>query len=301
MQDWINSKPLTTSQLKGKVVLVDFWTYSCINCIRNNPHLESLYNAYKDDGLVVIGMHAPEFSFEKVPANVEKAVKDQHITYPVALDNNLDTWNAFNNRSWPASYLINPKGQVVRVHEGEGQYKEEEQAVRQLLQDNGAKLSDRLVESSDNVPFNDQQTPETYFGAERASNYAGSPALGAQPVQTFTNARQLPINGWSLGGTWEVQDDKIIARGDSTLRFKVAAKDVYVVGGSSSPVQMGVTLNGKPISQTPYGGQDVHDSMVNFGPSQLYRIVAYPKFTKGDTIELSVPDGTELSTFTFGG
>lgn len=300
LQGWINANPQTIAANKGKVVLVDFWTYSCINCIRNNPYLEKWYQTYKDDGFTVIGMHAPEFAFEKIQSNVEKAVKDQHITYPVALDNNFTTWNTYDNRSWPTSYLIDAQGKVRRVHEGEGKYTEEEQAIRQLLTDNGAKLNDTMATDKDIVPVTQDQTPETYLGAQKASNYNGTPALGAASQSTFTPATSLDSNHWTLSGTWEVQSQKIIARGNSKLTFKVSAKDVYIVGGSMSAQPISVLLNGKPVSDTGDAGADITGSKVTIGESKLYRLVSFPKFTKDNTIELSVPSGVELNVFTFG-
>ncbi len=301
LNDWINSNPQRVKDLKGKVVLVDFWTYSCINCIRNNPYLEQWYNTYKDQGFVVIGVHAPEFAFEKIPANVAKGVKDQHLTYPVALDNDFATWNAYDNRSWPASYLIDANGKVRRVHEGEGKYQESEQAIRELLIENGKNLDKvGMAAKTSAVPINANQTPETYLGKQRASNYVGSPALGAANTSTFTESSSLEIDQWTLGGTWEVQSAKIIARGNSTLSIKVAAKDVYLVGGSTPPRSISVLLDQQLISMTSNAGSDVHDSHVTFGESQLYRLVSFPTFTTGKTLHLSVPDGTELNVFTFG-
>jgi cytochrome c biogenesis protein CcdA/thiol-disulfide isomerase/thioredoxin len=302
LKNWINSNPQTLKQLKGKVVLVDFWTYSCINCIRNNPYLESWYQNYKDDGFEVIGIHAPEFSFEQVPTNVENAVKAQHITYPVALDNNFSTWNAYGNQSWPTSYLINAQGQVVRIHAGEGQYPQEEQAIRQLLIDNGVNLDNKMtVGNKVNVPISSNQTPETYLGSDKESDYEGTPALDAAPVQTFTPQSNLAVNDWTLGGTWGVEGQYIVAKGNSTLSFHVAAKDVYVVAGDTASAQsVNVSLNGQPISSTPYAGQDVHDSKVSIGTPQLYRLVNFSKFTSNSTVELAVPNGVELNVFTFG-
>ena len=299
IQQWINSKPQTISTLKGKVVLVDFWTYSCINCIRNNPYLERWYQTYKNDGFVVIGVHAPEFAFEKVPANVERAVKDQHITYPVAMDNNFTTWNAYNNQSWPASYLINASGKVVRIHEGEGEYTQEEQAIRQLLTDTGAHLG-KATPTTDSVSITASQTPETYLGSDRASNYAGTPALAAAPVQTFTAPSSLAVNNWALGGTWEVDGQYIVARGNSTLEIHVAARYVYLVGGSPTAQAIDVRLNGLPISQTGNAGPDIQNSLLHIGDARLYRVAVFPAFTSGQTIKLTVPNGVQLNTFTFG-
>lgn len=301
-KNWINSQPLQMSELKGKVVMVDFWTYSCINCIRNNPYIQKWYETYKDDGFVVVGMHAPEFAFEKLPANVSKAVKDQKLTYPVALDNDFTTWNAYDNRSWPTSYLIDAEGQVRRVHEGEGEYKESEEAIRALLTEKGAKLDGAMAVSnmSDMPPVTEAQTPETYIGYQRASNYAGKPALAAAPVQSFTYPQEYKVDQWALSGRWETTPEKAIARGNSRLAFRFAAKDMYLVAGSATPAKVMVLLDGKPISTTGMAGADVQDSMVTIGEAKLYRLVANPGFDADSTLELVVPDGVDINVFTFG-
>ncbi len=299
IQQWLNGSPQSLAALKGKVVLVDFWTYSCINCIRNDVYLERWYNTYKNDGFVVVGVHAPEFSFEQVPANVAKALKDQGISYPVGLDNNLATWNAYNNQSWPAGYLIDASGNVRRVHEGEGDYTQSEQAIRALLTENGAKLGAMAAES-DTVPITADQTPETYLGSARAGDYVGSPALGSSPVTTYTPAASPQVNDWTLGGSWQVDSDKIIAKGNSTLTFHVAAKDVYIVGGSSGSANIGVKLDGKPISQTGNAGSDIQNSVLVMNGDRLYTVVNFSQFTSDSIVELTVPEGVQLNTFTFG-
>ena len=301
LDGWINSEPLTVSELKGKVVLVDFWTYSCINCIRNNPYLEGWYEKYKDQGFEIVGSHAPEFAFEKVRSNVEKAVIDQGLSYPVALDNNLSTWNAYDNRSWPTAYLIDSEGNVRRVHEGEGQYEETEQAIRQLLEEKGANLNNIGMNTDVKAPpVRDDQTAETYLGIKRASNYSGTPALGAATTSNFVADSSPASNEWSLNGSWEIGQEKITARGNSKLRFNINAKEVYVVGYSNAMRDITVTLNDQPISMTKNAGPDVQDSKFNVGEAKLYRIVSFPSFTKNQVIELSVPDGIELNVFTFG-
>ncbi|MDB5175662.1 MAG: hypothetical protein JWM81_520 [Candidatus Saccharibacteria bacterium] len=302
LQNWINSQPQTLASLKGKVVLVDFWTYSCINCIRNNPYIESYYKTYKDAGFTVLGIHAPEFAFERIPANVQKAVKQQGLTYPVALDNGFNTWNAFQNQYWPAEYLIDAKGQVRRVHYGEGEYSQMDSAIQQLLMENGASISGKsAIRGVADVPSSPKETAETYLGTQRASNYAGSPALGAATSSSvFTAPATLSQNNWALTGKWDISGDKITARGNSTLTFRIAAKEAYVVGGSATPQKIGVMLDGKPISQTGNAGDSVVDSAVSISDSTLYRLVKYPKFTADSTITLTVPDGVELNVFTFG-
>jgi cytochrome c biogenesis protein CcdA/thiol-disulfide isomerase/thioredoxin len=297
---WINSQPQTLKELRGKVVLVDFWTYSCINCIRNNPYLIEWQKTYKDDGLVVIGVHAPEFSFEKKLSNVQKAVRDQKIPYPVVLDNEFKTWNAFQNRSWPASYLIDANGQVRRVHEGEGKYAETEEAIRALLQEKGANLTGKsMTAGTSAVPVTEKQSPETYLGSVRASNFENAKGLASAAVQTFEPAATLPKSSWTLGGTWEVQDQKIIARGNSILRYHVAAKEAYIVMGAATPQAVRVLLNGQPLAADVAGG-DVTNGAVQVGEYKLYRLLKYPAFRSDGTLELQVPDGVELNVFTFG-
>lgn len=304
LEKWINSDPQTLKSLKGKVVLVDFWTYSCINCIRNNPYLVKDYEAYKDKGFVVIGMHAPEFAFEKKIENVQKAVTDQKITYPVALDNDFSTWNAYNNQYWPSYYLIDAEGKVRRIHYGEGQYKETEQAIRALLEEKGEKLDKGMVTSSDKVASSSKQTEETYLGTKRAGNFGSTPAiaLGKKPGGVeFTPNADLKQNFWSLSGKWETTPELITARGNSKLQFRVAAKDVYLVAGSNLGAQnIKVTLNGKPVNMTDSAGSDVKNSQITVTTSKLYRVLSFPKFTPDAMLELEVPDGVDLNVFTFG-
>lgn len=296
---WINSEPQKLSDLKGKVVLIDFWTYSCINCIRTQPYLKEWYSTYKDSGLEIIGVHAPEFSFEKNPNNVRNAVKEAGLTYPIAMDNDLMTWAAYENQYWPSTYLIDQEGNVRRVHYGEGKYAETEQAIRQLLARGGKELPSPTKGLSGTVPTSQNETPETYLNAARASGFIGSERLTVG-VKTFSPQSLDSVNKWTLGGTWEVSSEGIKAVRDATLRFRVAAKDVYLVTGSSMDGTIEVSLDGKPIGQTPYSGSDVNDSKLNVTMAQLYKLVRYDSFKRDSTIELKVPEGVQLNTFTFG-
>jgi len=299
LTNWINSEPQTLGQLRGKVVLVDFWTYSCINCIRNNPYLEAWHQTYKDQGLVILGIHAPEFAFEKVEANVRKAVVEQNISYPVALDNNFLTWNAFKNRYWPASYLIDAKGMVRRIHYGEGEYEQSEEAIRGLLQEAGYPPTKYADTPTNSTGVRADQTPETYLGSDRASNYVGSPALGSNPISTVTAASKLQPNQWTLGGIWEVQGQRIIAREKATLTISVSAKETYLVAGSESPTTMKVLINGNPADATN-SGPDVKNGAATIQEPRLYRITSFTDFST-NTIQLEVEPGTFLNAFTFGG
>jgi len=301
IQDWINSKPLTMSQLKGKVVLVDFWTYTCINCIRSLPYVENWYSQYQKDGLVVVGVEAPEFSYEKVPSNVAAAVKQDGLTYPIAIDGNLATWNAYQNEYWPAEYLIDRNGNVRREEFGEGNYNQTEQAIRGLLaQGSSVKLPSSLVTPAHTpTPVSQDQTPETYLGTDREDAYVGSPELGSQPDQTYTFAQQLASSEWSLSGEWNVSGTSITAGQKAKLKIDIAAKNVYLVGGASSPSAVSVSFNGRPVSDAGVAGADIKNNQVTMQLPNLYRIVSFKHFTSG-TVELDVPSGVSLNTFTFG-
>ena len=293
LTNWINSPPLTLSQQKGKVVLVDFWTYSCINCIRSIPYVEKWYQTYKDKGFVVVGINTPEFAFEHNPANVAAAVKRDGITYPVALDNSYDTWNAFNNDSWPADYLIDKNGNIRYVSLGEGDYGKTEKAIQVLLG-----IDQKLQTPTSNVPITATQTPETYFGTNRAQDYVGTPAL-VDGTATFSAAGALDANAWTLGGNWEVDPEFITSQDNSaTLTFHTVSKDVYVVAGSANnqSESMGVSL---PSAQAGQYGSDASNGTAVVTGSKLYHIVSLRQ-ASDTTVTLTVPKGVSLYTFTFG-
>lgn len=215
--NWLNSKPLTMADLRGKVVLVDFWTYTCINCIRTLPYVASWYNKYKDQGFVVVGVHTPEFEFEKNTQNVADALKRFGITYPVAQDNNYGTWNAYANQYWPADYLINQQGQIVDTHFGEGDYAATEQKIRDLL-----KITGTTTTAADNTPTGDI-TPETYLGNAR----------GGAPYVTLNN-------------NWQAADEYIQSKGNATLDLEFTAQKVFLVITPKSHESLKLSLDGKP-------------------------------------------------------
>jgi thiol-disulfide isomerase/thioredoxin len=280
----------------GKVVLIDFWTYSCINCIRTLPYLRDWYNKYHDKNFVIIGVHAPEFEFEKNVNNVKHAIQQYDIKYPVVLDNNYVIWQNYHNQYWPAHYLINKDGQVVYQHFGEGKYDETEHNIRVLLG-----LTDVAAASSENsTKFNFSQTPETYLGYARAENYAGAPDLAI-----YTTAYQfpasLPIKGWALSGSWLVDAEKIKSMDEnSAIKIHFSAKNVYVVMGSKNnqPIKVTVLLNGKPITQDAAAG--IKQSSFIVDRHNLYPIVTLPQAATG-VLELQFDKpGAEVYTFTFG-
>src|SRR6185437_9839588 len=207
---WLNTpdnKPLSIDALKGKVVLVDFWTYSCINCLRTLPYLNDWYQKYQAKGLVIVGVHAPEFEFEKNKANVINAIARHGIKYPVAMDNNLDTWTNYNNSYWPAHYLINKDGNVVYTSFGEGEYDVTENNIRVLLG-----LDRSIASSADTPSFDPGQTPETYLGYQRSENFDGAQNIVTDTIQTYSLPGVLPANHWALSGRWLIQGQRIVSQ-----------------------------------------------------------------------------------------
>lgn len=295
IEGWINSQPQTIEKLKGKVVLVDFWTYSCINCIRTQPYLKQWYDRYKDHGLEIIGVHAPEFSFEQNKVNVERASKEAGLSYPIALDNKFQTWRAYNNQYWPASYLIDREGQVRRTHFGEGEYQQTEDAIRRLLAENGSELPPVSM-TPDQKVTSDKQTPETYFGVDVAKNYVGEPKL-ATGEYAYSPTRLTQPHQWTLSGAWAAAHEGITATKDSVLQARLSAKDIYLVTGSSLPATIDVKIDGKPANLE---GADVIDGKLKITQPQLYHLAHFDTFHDTVLVELRVPAGVQLNTFTFG-
>lgn len=231
LKEWINSDPLTMAKLKGKVVVIDFWTYSCINCQRTLPYLIDWDKKYRKDGLVIIGVQAPEFAFEKVRSNVEAAVKEAGIEYPVVLDNDLELWNAYRNRYWPAKYFIDRQGNVRHTHFGEGKYAESERVIRSLLTENGGNVTVPMAEVAEvSAPIwsSLRQTPETYLGLDRRDLYVtSSPEKPAE----------LTDDRWTLSGEWSEGPENVTAGNGASLRLNFSAKDVYLVLSGSGQVR----------------------------------------------------------------
>ena len=285
---WINSQPLTMQSLRGKVVLVDFWTYSCINCIRTLPYLTSWDEKYRDKGLVIVGVHSPEFEFEKNIKNVEAAVEYYKIHYPVALDNSLATFDKFNNLYWPAHYLIDQNGKIVYVHFGEGAYDITENNIRYLLN-----LHEKSSPSiSEERTFSMNQTPETYLGYARAERYVGIPSLEINTLTDYQFPGFLSQHQWSLNGKWEVEPEKIIAKeAGAKLKLNFNAKKVYLVMGSTNnePIEVKITLNNHDLQS------------ITVSQHKLYELISQPSSLNG-ILELTVQSpGLEAYAFTFGG
>lgn len=296
LQQWFNTNsPLTIESLKGKVVLVDFWTYSCINCVRTLPYLTAWYSKYKDDGFMIVGIHAPEFEFEKKPENVADAIAKRGIEYPVALDNDFATWKAFKNKYWPAHYLIDREGRVVYLHYGEGKYDVTENNIRFLLDLKGTVQSTVPTD----VPASKGQTPETYLGYKRAANYAGTAVTNDKPAD-YTYAEILEPNHWSLNGKWTVKGERIISgAADASLKLNFTARKVFLVLGTASgmPVKAKILLNGKNANL----GKDAPNGELTVKSNTIYELVDQGEVKAGEVEIKAEGEGLEGYAFTFGG
>jgi cytochrome c biogenesis protein CcdA/thiol-disulfide isomerase/thioredoxin len=308
---WLNSAPLSAEDLHGKVVLVDFWTYSCINCLRALPFVKSWYAKYKDHGLVVIGVHAPEFAFEKDAANVRRAVKDLGISYPVALDNDYAIWQAFNNQYWPAHYFIDAAGRIRSHHFGEGDYDGSEQTIRRLLADAGqTNLPDaemQSVQAAGAQAAPDEahdESPETYLGYRRAANFASPGGAVPDVVHGYALPGDLKLNQWALGGSWMIADEKAIVRvPHAKISFRFLARDLHLVmgpGPSGKPVRFRVLLDGVPPAANH--GVDV-DAAGNgsVAGERLYQLIRQSGDIAEHVFSIEFLDvGAEAYSFTFG-
>jgi thiol-disulfide isomerase/thioredoxin len=304
---WFNSAPLTREQLKGKVVVIDFWTYSCINCLRALPYVEAWDAKYRKDGLVVIGVHAPEFAFERDPANVARAIKDLGIRYPVALDNQYRLWNALKNQYWPAHYFVDAQGRVRYYHHGEGEYDLSERVIRQLLAEAGHAPAGGMAQATGSgrqagAAFSEIRSPETYIGYARADRFVSPGGLLHDKPKVYS-AAALQLNDWALEGQWldSRQSARSLAAG-AKLHFRFHARDLHLVLGSASgkPVRFRVTLDG----QAPGGdaGVDVTSNGAGVVKEQrLYQLIRQtgPIRDRTFTIEFLDP-GVEAFSFTFG-
>jgi cytochrome c biogenesis protein CcdA/thiol-disulfide isomerase/thioredoxin len=300
-QDWFNTpgdRPLTLKELRGHVVLIDFWTYTCINCLRTLPYLKGLYAQYHKYGLDIIGVETPEFTFEQEASNVREAIQSDGIKYPVVQDNKYGTWDAWQNEYWPAEYLIDAKGQVRHVQFGEGDYKQSEAAVRALLADAGATSLPPPMTATAIMPSAGLGTPETYLNPQRQMGFL-------QPLKTGTNeytgALDTQLNQFALKGDWDVGSESITPVGqDGTITGRVQAAKVYLVLTSNGNVarQGRVLLDGQPIPSI-HAGTDVHNGILTVTGERLYNLVSFPT-AQQFSFTVQLPPGVQAYDFTFG-
>jgi cytochrome c biogenesis protein CcdA/thiol-disulfide isomerase/thioredoxin len=308
---WLNSPPLTIQSLRGKVVVVDFWTYSCINCLRALPYVSGWYAKYKDHGLVVLGVHAPEFAFEKDLGNVRRAVADLGIRYPVALDDNYAIWQGFNNQYWPAHYFIDAQGRIRAHHFGEGGYAESEQIIRTLLIAAGhTDLPPAGVEAAPSTGVKAAAdmahigSPETYIGYQRAENFSSAGGFAADRAKTYEAPGSLALNHWALAGSWAVDPEKAVLRAaPGRIEFRFLARDLHLVlgpGSDGKPIRYRVLLDGAAPGAS-HGADTDADGGGVVTEQRLYQLIRQSGDVSEHTFSIEFLDpGVQGYSFTFG-
>jgi thiol-disulfide isomerase/thioredoxin len=307
---WLNSAPLSASELRGKVVLVDIWTYTCINWLRTEPYVRAWAKKYKEHGLVVIGVHSPEFEFEKSLDNVRDAAKALRFDYPIAVDSDHAIWQAFDNRYWPALYLIDAQGRL-RYHQfGEGRYEETERAIQQLLASAGQHDFDRSLVAADArglevaADWTNLKSPENYVGYARTENFASPGGAAADRSRTYAVPARLTLNHWALAGEWTIEQGRAIARKPGgRVAYRFHARDVHLVMGPEArgaAARFRVLVDGKPPGDAH--GEDVDaDGNGTVTGQRLYQLIRQGKQVTDRTFEIEFIDpGVEVYAFTFG-
>lgn len=307
---WLNSAPLSPEALKGKVVLVDFWTYSCINCLRTLPYVKAWAEKYRDQGLVVIGVHTPEFAFERDVGNVSKAMKDLGISYPVAIDNNYKVWRAFSNQYWPAHYFIDAQGRIRYHHFGEGNYAESERVIQQLLREAGAaQVAGGLIDAKAQgvqlaADMSEVRSPETYLGYQRLEHFVPAASLAPDRVAAYSPPTRPALNEWGLEGQWKVgAEQATLAAPAGKIVYRFHARDLHLVlgpGADGKPVRFKVTLDGQ-IPGNAHGTDVAPDGTGVVTEQRLYQLVRQPGDVAERTFSIEFLDPqVSAYAFTFG-
>jgi thiol-disulfide isomerase/thioredoxin len=308
--EWVNSRPLTTADLRGKVVLIDFWTYSCINWLRSLPYVRAWAGKYKDQGLVVIGVHAPEFAFEKDIGNVRRATKDMRIDYPIAIDNDHTIWRAFKNEYWPALYFVDARGNIRHHQFGEGEYERSERIIQQLLAAAGigdighelVSVDARGAEAA--ADWGNLKSPENYVGHERTANFASPGGAALNKRRVYTAPARLRLNHWALLGDWTVGAQAIaLNQANGRIAYRFHARDLHLVMGPAvqgTPVQFRVLINGQPPGDAH--GIDVDaQGKGTVAEQRLYQLIRQRGPIADRQFEIEFLDsGVEAFAFTFG-
>jgi cytochrome c biogenesis protein CcdA/thiol-disulfide isomerase/thioredoxin len=298
---WFNSRPLTMAALRGRVTLIDFWTYTCINCLRTLPYVRAWDARYRAHGLAIVGVHTPEFGFEHKASNVGAAIRDERLRYPVVQDNEYGTWNAFGNQYWPAKYLIDAQGQVRYTHFGEGDYKQVEAAIRALLAEAGARrLGAAANPGAQDAPSGHALTPETYLGSAHPGAFTPQAPRSGTHEYTPAAAGGLSQSAFTLGGRWAIDGESARAVQGATLSGRIVAKNVYLVLSSAGerPRSVRVSLDGRPISRAA-AGTDVRGGVLTVRRQRLYRLVKLPALGE-HVLALALDPGVSGYAFTFG-
>ena len=293
---WLNSAPLSSKSLRGKVVLVNFWTYSCINSLRELPYMKAWAAKYKDAGLVVIGVHAPEFGFEKDPANVKNAVSDLKVAYPIPIDSSHSIWSAFRNEYWPADYFVDAKGRIRYHHFGEGEYEKSERVIQALLKE--------TADGAEAPPSEDVRSPETYVGYARAENFASPERMARGSRITYSPPTRPALNQWGLGGSWNAgAESSTLESAPGKIVFRFHSRDLHMVLGPAKnrvPVRFKVKLNGVAPSDD-HGSDSGADGTGEIRQPRMYQLIRQKRPVKDVTFEIEFLDpGVEVFSFTFG-
>jgi cytochrome c biogenesis protein CcdA/thiol-disulfide isomerase/thioredoxin len=308
---WLNSPPLRRDALRGKVVVIDFWTYSCINCLRSLPYVKDWYAKYRNAGLVVIGVHAPEFAFEKDLDNVRRAVRELGITYPVALDNGYAIWRGFNNQYWPAHYFVDALGRIRAHHFGEGDYDGSERIIRQLLIESGARDLPQIAAADTRATgveaaadTTDRRSPETYVGYEKSQHFVPPSGFARDQAKVYSAPTNLKLNEWALTGTWLVgKESAALQRAPGSIVFRFQARDLHLVlgpGASGEPVRLRVTLDGE-IPAASHGVDIDAGGIGIIREQRLYQLIRQPGSVTEHTFTIEFLDaGAQAYAFTFG-
>ena len=306
---WLNSTPLSSKSLLGKVVLINFWTYSCINSLRELPYMKAWAAKYKDSGLVVIGVHAPEFGFETDPANVKDAVSDLKVSYPIPIDSNHSIWRAFRNEYWPADYFVDAKGRIRYHHFGEGDYEQSERVIQALLKENGATgLDENTVritsDGAEAPPSEDVRSPETYAGYARAENFASPGGMAQDSQKSYSLPTKPALNQWGLGGSWKVGvESGKLESAPGMIVFRFHSRDLHMVlgpGRNGTPVRFKVKLNGAALGDD-HGSDSSVDGAGEVREPRMYQLVRQKGSIKDAVFEIEFLDpGVEVFSFTFG-
>ena len=296
---WFNSDILTIKQLRGKVILVDFWTYSCINCIRTLPYLKSWHAKYSDKGLVILGVHSPEFAFEKNPDNLAQAIKDFDLGYPIVQDNDFNTWRNYQNRYWPAKYLVDKNGRIRYTHFGEGKYDETEQMIQQLLSETGQSVSDIKVDNQQYQTY--ARTPELYLGYNRIQAFSSPEKISPNKPNNYSIPTNLGKNTFAYSGNWTVADEFSQSSPQAQLQLDFNAKDVYLVMNpvDDQETSVNVYLDGNLVTNKT-AGKDVNQGIVSVSENRLYHLISLPE-SGHHLLKLEYPSGNiQVFAFTFG-
>jgi thiol-disulfide isomerase/thioredoxin len=293
ISSWLNTAPLTIESLKGKIVLIDFWTYSCINCVRTLDHLKKWYQTYKDKGFIIVGIHTPEFAFERDKENVQNAIERFGIEYPVGLDNAYGTWKNYHNRYWPAHYLIDQNSIIRFIHFGEGEYEQTENMISSLL-------GITLLKEQEEKRKIAQETPEIYLGYKRAGNYAQSVSIEHNKPVDYTYKKPLLDDEVGLNGSWIITDECITSKDQNAmLELNFTGQHVYLVMSAQKPSLVKVFLDGQPVLPEDYT-QDMNDAgTIAVKESRMYTIIDLKKPGR-HTLLFHVPVDVSLYAFTFG-